>query len=134
MAATLRSIPPAPLADPVDKLREVVELLRTAGTRSAREAADALDAHLTTGAPLERLLGLSVRRGGAHDKAHRRASRAQRDQLITDLAADVPGTVTHKAKVLSAMLAAGHPKTKVFRQRYPDAPASVPQLVRILRG
>jgi len=122
------------MVDPVARLVEVIQILRGAGTPVACATAAQLQAHLDTGAPLEKLLGLAVGRGGAHEKAHRRARREQRDHQLRELAADISGGVTRKARGLAEMMLSDDPKTQAFRHAFPDAPASVPQFVRILRG
>ncbi|GMV74871.1 MAG: hypothetical protein AMXMBFR78_18210 [Rubrivivax sp.] len=120
-----------------DDLAEVVETLEAAGTPSTRRFADGLRAYSdgTGGSDLVALLRLKVRRGGRYDRPQAAARRRAMVDDLVGLAASLPGGVTAKAQALSESLREPRDaRVHAFIEKYPDAPTSRPQLVRILRS
>jgi hypothetical protein len=133
MASTLQGVGTPATASPEQKLRQAIEILEASGDAAAKGVAEALRARLTDGGSLEELLELKVRRGGAHDSVHRRLHVAQRDKLLRELAAALPGARENRAKLLAQMIRDRDPRTAVFHGLPIKAPTSVSRLKTILR-
>ncbi|MBS0448576.1 MAG: hypothetical protein JSR59_21855 [Proteobacteria bacterium] len=115
------------------EVREVVTLLRGAASPAALRHAAALEAWLSEGGDLNRLLGLRPRRGGAFETLHRGSRLRQRNAAIRGVAAGLDGPVHQRAETLAAMLRRGDPAVLVIRQ-IAEPPSSAAQIARILRS
>ena len=124
----------ASVADRAAELDEAAEILLAHCSPVARRVGGIIKHCLAKGGDLNQLLGLKVKRGGAHDVPATQRRLRQRNAAVCALAETLPGGPTAQANAIVAMRRDHDPKVLVIHETTEALPASLAQVKRILRG